>query len=191
MSSRIERRTLLMMAAGAGISGRVFGQHRPDRLDRSSRRRTITRAARPNRFARLASGSEARGNCPRYARGDGPLPGPRKSACPLDVKRGRTGRQRFAHSTAHELRSEPGGRVPPICSFRTCRLNRKQAAGVLCLHRTEKRPATKSWSDSRGPPNRQYAAELADRGYVTLAPPTRCSPIISPISRGLDTRAAR
>jgi dienelactone hydrolase len=42
--------------------------------------------------------------------------------------------------------------------------------GVLCLHPTDDKIGHKVVVGLGGRPNRQYAAELADRGYVTLAP---------------------
>jgi hypothetical protein len=42
--------------------------------------------------------------------------------------------------------------------------------GVLCLHPTEKNLGKKVVAGLGGKPHRQYAVELAERGYVTIAP---------------------
>lgn len=65
--------------------------------------------------------------------------------------------------------SEPNSRVPaylliPKSAFQ------EPAAAVLCLHPTDNQIGHKVVVGLGGRPNRQYASELAERGYVTLAP---------------------
>jgi len=102
----------------------------------------------------------------------GPLPGKAKR-CPLDMKVeeeidcGSYVRRLITYS------SEPGGRVPaylliPHASRFTPHASRFPA--VLCLHPTNADIGHKVVVGLGGKPNRQYAAELAERGFVTLAP---------------------
>jgi hypothetical protein len=68
-------------------------------------------------------------------------------------------------------RSEPGGRVPAYLLIPKDALSgTKKAAGILCLHGTDNTAGHKVVVGLGGRPNRQYAAELAERGFVTLAP---------------------
>ncbi|WP_372897595.1 alpha/beta hydrolase family protein [Stieleria sp.] len=68
--------------------------------------------------------------------------------------------------------SEPGSRVPAYLLIPDS--VRKNSAGktsaVLCLHPTDNQIGHRVVIDSDARPNRQYASELAERGYVTLAP---------------------
>lgn len=66
--------------------------------------------------------------------------------------------------------SSPGGRVPAYLCIPKAALNGKAAPAVLCLHPTENVIGHKVVVGLGGKPHRQYAAELAERGYVTLAP---------------------
>lgn len=67
--------------------------------------------------------------------------------------------------------SEPGGRVPAYLLIPKDALNgKKKAPGILCLHPTDNTIGHKVVVGLGGRPNRQYAAELAERGFVTLAP---------------------
>ena len=102
----------------------------------------------------------------------GPLPGKEKR-CPLDMKVeeetdcGSYDRRLITYA------SEPGGRVPaylliPHAPRSTSRDSRFPA--VLCLHPTNADIGHKGIVGLGGKPHRQYAAELADRGFVTLAP---------------------
>jgi hypothetical protein len=102
----------------------------------------------------------------------GPLPGAEKR-CPLDM---RVEEEVEAGSYVRALISyaaEPGGRVPAYLLAPTAVLRSAngRAPGVLCLHPTDNKVGHRVVVDaSVGRANRQYAAELAERGYVVLAP---------------------
>jgi dienelactone hydrolase len=67
--------------------------------------------------------------------------------------------------------AEPGGRVPAYLLIPKIVLNAKsKAPGVLCLHPTDNKVGHRVVVEPVGRANRQYAAELAERGYVALAP---------------------
>ncbi len=67
--------------------------------------------------------------------------------------------------------SEPGGRVPAYLLIPKAVLNgKKKVPAVLCLHPTDNTIGHKVVVGLGGKANRQYAAELAERGFVTLAP---------------------
>lgn len=67
--------------------------------------------------------------------------------------------------------SEPGGRVPAYLLIPKDALNgKKKVAGILCPHPTDNTIGHKVVVGLGGKPHRQYAAELAERGFVTLAP---------------------
>ena len=96
----------------------------------------------------------------------GPLPGAEKR-CPLDM---RVEEEADAGTYVRRLisyASEPGSRVPAylLVPKRSGRL-----PAVVCLHPTDDKIGHKVVVGLGGRPNRQYAAELAERGYVTLAP---------------------
>ena len=99
----------------------------------------------------------------------GPLPGVSKR-CPLDVTveeetdMGDYLRRFITYS------SEPNSRTTAYLCVPKSALAGKKAGGVLCLHPTENRIGHKVVVGLGGLPNRQYAAELASRGFVTIAP---------------------
>lgn len=67
--------------------------------------------------------------------------------------------------------SEPGSRTPAYLCIPNRILEEKgRAAAVLCLHPTDNTVGHKVVVGLGGRPGRQYAAELAERGYVTLSP---------------------
>ncbi len=66
--------------------------------------------------------------------------------------------------------SQPGGRVPAYLCVPKAVLAGGKAAAVLCLHPTENKIGHRVVVGLGGKPHRQYAAELAERGFVTLAP---------------------
>ncbi len=100
----------------------------------------------------------------------GPLPG-RERDCPLDM---RVEEEADAGSYVRRLvtyAAEPGGRVPAYLLVPKALLDSgKRARAVLCLHPTDNTIGHKVVVGLGGRPNRQYAAELAGRGYVALAP---------------------
>lgn len=101
----------------------------------------------------------------------GKLPGKEKR-CPLDMKIeeevdcGSYVRRLVTYS------SEPGSRVPAYLCIPKSVLgdSGKKAPAVLCLHGTDNVVGHGVVVGLGGRPNRQYASELAERGYVTLAP---------------------
>lgn len=67
--------------------------------------------------------------------------------------------------------SEPGSKTPAYLLIPKSALNdEKMAPAVLCLHPTENLIGHKVVVGLGGLPNRQYAQELAEQGFVTLAP---------------------
>ncbi len=100
----------------------------------------------------------------------GKLPGNDKR-CPLDVKveeevdGGTYVRRLITYA------SEPGGRVPAYLLIPRAVLDgKKKAPAVLCLHGTDNVIGHGTIVGLGKKPNRGYALELAQRGYVTLAP---------------------
>lgn len=84
--------------------------------------------------------------------------------------------------------SEPGGRVPAYLLVPKVVLGDagRRAPAVLCLHPTDEvigRGVVVGLGDR---PNRSYAAELAERGYVTLAPSYPLLADYRPDLRALD-----
>lgn len=71
-----------------------------------------------------------------------------------------------------EYSSEPGGRVPAYLAVPKSLLGQtgKKAPAVLCLHPTDQKTGHGVVVGLGGKANRQYASELAERGYVTLSP---------------------
>jgi dienelactone hydrolase len=63
-----------------------------------------------------------------------------------------------------------GARVPAYLCVPKTALAGQPAPAVLCLHPTDHKIGHKVVVGLGGKPHRQYAAELAERGYVTLAP---------------------
>lgn len=101
----------------------------------------------------------------------GPLPGKAKR-CLLDMKV-----EEEADCGTYVRRlityaSEPGGRVPAylLIPKSVIRNPKSKVPAVLCLHPTDNSIGHKVVVGLGGKPHRQYAAELAERGFVTLAP---------------------
>jgi len=101
----------------------------------------------------------------------GPLPGDEKR-CALDmlvdeeVDCGSYVRRRITYA------SEPNSRVPAflLVPKKALEDNAKPVPGVLCPHPTDNQRGYGVVVGLGGKANRQYAAELAERGYVVLAP---------------------
>ncbi len=102
----------------------------------------------------------------------GPLPDASKR-CPLDVRiedqsdEGNYIRQRITYQ------SEPGSRTPAyLCVPKTALQSGSQSTypAVLCLHPTDNQVGYGVVVGLGGKANRQYASELAARGFVTIAP---------------------
>lgn len=67
--------------------------------------------------------------------------------------------------------SEPESRTPAyLCIPKDVLAGKRKANAVLCLHPTDNKVGHKVVVGLGGRANRQYAAELADRGFVTLSP---------------------
>lgn len=100
----------------------------------------------------------------------GPLPGS-EQRCPLDVKIEEEVDCGSYVRRAINYASSPGGRVPAyLCIPKTALEGKKAAPAVLCLHPTDNKLGCKVVVGLGGKAHRQYAAELAERGFVTLAP---------------------
>lgn len=100
----------------------------------------------------------------------GKLPGPEKR-CPLDPKTeeevdcGKYVRRLITYA------SEPGSRTPAyLCVPKDVLKGDRKAPAILCLHGTDNVVGHGTVVGLGSRPNRQYASELAERGYVTLAP---------------------
>lgn len=99
----------------------------------------------------------------------GPFPGAEKR-CPLDLRvEGETDCGSYLRRLI-TYESSPGGRVPAYLCIPKAALKGKPAPAVLCLHPTENIIGYQVVVGLGGKPHRQYAAELAERGYVTLSP---------------------
>lgn len=99
----------------------------------------------------------------------GPLPGESKR-CPLDLK---IEEETDCGTYVRKLISyaaEPGGRVPAYLCVPKSATAEKPAPAVLCLHPTENSIGFKVVVGLGGKENRQYASELAEKGFVTLSP---------------------
>ena len=101
----------------------------------------------------------------------GPLPGAEKR-CPLDVQVGEEVDAGSFLRRAITYASEPGSRVPAylLIPKRLLDKPRAKASAILCLHPTDNVNGCKVVVGLGGKEHRQYAAELAERGFVTLAP---------------------
>ncbi|MCA9103150.1 MAG: acetylxylan esterase [Planctomycetales bacterium] len=100
----------------------------------------------------------------------GPLP-PEERRVPLDVQ---VVEEADAGSYLRRLvtyQSEPDSRTPAyLCIPKDVLAGERKAAAALCLHPTDDTVGHQVVVGLGGRPGRQYAAELAERGYVTLAP---------------------
>jgi len=100
----------------------------------------------------------------------GPLPGAEKR-CPLDVKVEQETDCGTYVRRSITYQAEPGARVPAyLCIPKEALKSPKKFPAVLCLHPTDNKIGYGVVVGLGGKPNRQYAAELAARGYVTIAP---------------------
>jgi len=102
----------------------------------------------------------------------GELPTDEAKRVPLDVE---VVREEDCGSYVRRLityASEPGSRVPAYLCLPKTVLGTKgrRAPAVLCLHGTDDVVGHGTVVGLGSRPNRQYAAELAERGFITLAP---------------------
>jgi dipeptidyl aminopeptidase/acylaminoacyl peptidase len=101
----------------------------------------------------------------------GKLPTDKKRRCDLDVKV-----EQEVECDGYVRRlityaSEPGSRVPAYLLIpKDVLKGKKKVAAILCLHPTDNEIGHGVAVGLGKRPNRAYAAELAKRGYVTLAP---------------------
>lgn len=101
----------------------------------------------------------------------GRLPGDEKR-CPLEIK---VEEEVDCDGYVQQLityQSEPGSRVPAYLLIPDSVRDTpsRKVPAVLCLHPTDNKIGHRVVIDSNAKPNRQYASELAARGFVTLAP---------------------
>lgn len=100
----------------------------------------------------------------------GTLPGKEKR-CALDIK---TEEETDCGSYIRKsisYQSEPGNRVPAYLLIPKKLLQKKEKVrAVLCLHPTDAKFGNKTVVGLSPKENRSYASELAERGFVTLAP---------------------
>jgi hypothetical protein len=100
----------------------------------------------------------------------GKLPGPEKRS-PLDPK---TEEEVDCGTYVRRLityQSEPGSRVPAyLCIPKDALAGKRKAPAALCLHGTDNVIGHGTVVGLGKKANRGYAAELAERGYVTFAP---------------------
>ncbi|MDR3402582.1 MAG: prolyl oligopeptidase family serine peptidase [Chthoniobacter sp.] len=101
----------------------------------------------------------------------GPVPGAEKR-CPLDVQVREEADAGTYVRRAITYASEPGSRVPAYLLIPKRLLSDPNAKSpaILCLHPTDNTVGCKVVVGLGGKEHRQYAAELAERGFVTLAP---------------------
>ena len=101
----------------------------------------------------------------------GPVPGAEKR-CPLDVQvQEETDMGSYVRRSI-TYASEPGSRVPAYLLIPKMLLSEANAKAptILCLHPTDNKIGCKVVVGLGGKEHRQYAVELTERGFVTLAP---------------------
>lgn len=152
-------------AAAADDLPKLRGLSRTDLLELRAADGTLRRASTAQDWA--ARRAEARA---AFVSVSGPLPDTTKR-CDLAVE---VLEEVDAGSYVRRLityQSEPGSRVPAyLCLPKALLRGGGKAPAVLCLHPTDNVIGHKVVVGLGGKPNRQYAAELAERGFVTLAP---------------------
>ena len=99
----------------------------------------------------------------------GPLPGDEKR-CPLAVTLHEETDMGSYVRRSISYAAEPGGRTTAYLCLPKKALAGQRARAVLCLHPTDNTAGYKVVVGLGGRPHRQYAAELAERGFVTISP---------------------
>lgn len=99
----------------------------------------------------------------------GPLPGKAKR-CPLEVTIDDEADLGSYVRRAIHYSSEPGCRTPAFLCLPKSALAGRRAPAVLCLHPTDNTNGNRVVVGLGGRPHRQYAVELAERGFVTISP---------------------
>ena len=115
----------------------------------------------------------------------GPMPG-RERRVPLDLQISSETDCGSYVRRAVTYASEPGARTPAwLLVPKRALAGNVAAPGVLCLHPTDDTVGHDVVVGLGGRPNRAYAAELAERGFVTLAPSYPLLARYQPDVRGL------
>jgi dienelactone hydrolase len=105
----------------------------------------------------------------------GPLPGAEKRVA-LDVRvveevdGGRYVRRLITYQSEPDAGAASGRTPAYLCLPKAALTSRRKFPAVLCLHPTDNQTGHGVVVGVGGKPNRQYASELAERGYVTIAP---------------------
>lgn len=100
----------------------------------------------------------------------GALPGKEKR-CALDVRIEETKDCGSYERRLISYQSEPGSRVPAYLLIPKAALNsRKKFPAILCLHPTDMQHGHRVTVEMMRDNYRAYAHDLAERGFVTLAP---------------------
>ena len=100
----------------------------------------------------------------------GALPG-REKRCQLDVRVEATTNCGSYERRLISYQSEPGSRVPAYLCIPTAALeSRKKFPAILCLHPTDMQYGHRVTVEKLRDNYRAYAHDLAERGFVTLAP---------------------
>ena len=143
---------------------RLRGLSREDLLEFHDASGSVQRAATTNEWEQRRAEALA-----GFLSVTGPLPG-QAQRCPLHMK---IEEEVDCGSYLRRLisyESSPGGRVPAYLCIPKAALTGHPVPAVLCLHPTENVIGHQVVVGLGGKPHRQYAAELAERGYVTLSP---------------------
>jgi pimeloyl-ACP methyl ester carboxylesterase len=100
----------------------------------------------------------------------GELPG-REKRCRLDMRvESKTDCGSYERWLIN-YQSEPGGRVPAyLCLPKTALTSRKRAPAILCLHPTDMQYGHRAVVEKLRDNYRSYGHDLAERGFVVLAP---------------------
>jgi len=100
----------------------------------------------------------------------GPLPG-REKRCRLDMRVDSVTNCGSYERWLITYQSEPGSRAPAfLCIPKTALTSRKKVPAILCLHPTDMQYGHRVVVEKMRDHYRTYAADLAERGFVTLAP---------------------
>ncbi|MEO6759709.1 MAG: alpha/beta hydrolase [Saprospiraceae bacterium] len=99
----------------------------------------------------------------------GPLPGKEKRV-PLHIQIDQETDMGSYIRRAITYASEPRSRTPAFLCIPKPALAGKKARAVLCLHPTDNAAGYQVVVGLGGRPHRQYASELAERGFVTISP---------------------
>ncbi len=161
---------VLLLAIHATILAETSPQN-PPRLDRTNLLLYCDNSGRTNTAHTPAQWQQRRAEIVRgMERVMGKWPGNARRV-PLDVKvEAETDCGTYVRRFI-TYQSETNSRTPAYLLIPKATLaGKKKAAAVLCLHPTDNTIGHKVVVGLGGKPNRQYAAELAERGFVTLAP---------------------